>query len=141
MNFEFDPIQFGKFYQSFEKAIVLGNLIGSGWQREIRHSSHKLYTNGFESYDWIIVYLTSLTRIDLSITELYIGAGFINHLRKDKVTMVEHLERIEKSAKFWRVPIHYVVAFKIEGKNKSKIEKEMNKLLQKATSEKPSDVR
>lgn len=134
MKVELDPTSFGRFYKSLEKAVALEKLLGSGWQREIKRHRHALYNDGCESYDWTIVYSNPSTRIDLSITELYIDADFVHHTKKREVTMPERLERLSKNAAFWRVPLLYVVNITIEGKNADQIQREVNKLLQAGKS-------
>jgi len=129
MKIELDPTRFAKFYKNLEEAVALKKLIGLGWQREIKRHRHATYKDWSESYDWTIVYSSPSARIDISITEMYINAHFIQHLKSGKVTEPELLERFSKNAMFWRVPLGYVVDITIEGKNADKIEKEVNNLL------------
>ena len=130
MKIELNPTSFGEFYKNLEKAVALEKLLGSGWQREIKKRGHKLYTDGCESYDWAIVYSSPSARIDLFITELYIDADFIHHVKPEEVATPDRLERLSKNAVFWRVPLQYKIDISFEGKNIDGIKKEVNKLLQ-----------
>jgi hypothetical protein len=129
MKIELDPTKFGTFYENLEKAVALEELIGLGWHREIKRHGHATYNNWSESYDWKIVYSSPSARIDLSVTERYIDAHFIQHLKTQKVTEPELLERFGKNELFWRVPLGYVVDIEVEGKNVEKIQEVVNKLL------------
>lgn len=130
MKVQLDPTRFSRFYKNLEEAVALKKLIDSGWQREIkRDRRHATYDDWSESYGWSITYSSPTARIDLSVTERYINAHFIQHLKQGEVTESELLERFSKNALFWRVPLGYVVDIAVEGKNADKIQKEINKLL------------
>jgi len=138
MNYELNPSNFGFFFQSLENALVIEKLIGEGFQRGINREGHKLYSDGTEANVWKIVYSNSYASIELTVTEFYVGSGYINHINKGRTTFDES-ERLSNNGVFWRIPLAFKVSYSVEGKDTEKIGKKVALLLQSA-SQKPKNV-